>query len=331
MGSKILKKSIVIILISFSVALILYYLFFDNRFYPVVEGRIYRSAQLSSDDLLEYIREKDIKTILNLRGRMESTDWYKKEKEIAIKNNIQLYDVDIKSNKLPRIDKLMSVLDILLTAQRPLLIHCRRGADRSGLVSAIALSIEEDPPLHVIKKQFSLRYGVLPFYKSAGLHVFEQYEMWLEKTKRKHSKRTLLYWLKNEYVDFKGNLIYWIDTLNDKRFYKGGTPVLIDKNTEELKMRGWAFDFRTKTPSNGILYVRADNRISSKAVFKYNRPDVARYFNLDERYYKTFPVGWDAKFKVEDLSKGCHKIYLQYVKNESTTWDFDTIFEFCLN
>lgn len=331
MKSKISKKHIVILLILFSVCSLLYYLFFDDRFYPVVEGRIYRCAQLSGDDLDKYIKEKDIKTILNLRGKMESTDWYKREKEIALKNNLKLYNVDIKPNKLPRIDKIMSVLDILLTAQRPLLIHCRRGVDRSGLVSAIALSIEEDPPLHVIKKQFSLRYGVLPFYKSVGPHVFEQYEMWLEKTKRKHSKRTLLYWIKNEYVDYKGNLIYWIDTINDKRFDEKGTPIMIDNNSEELKMTGWAFDFRTQSPPEGILYVRPDNRISSRAIFKYNRSGVARYFKLGDEYYKTFPVGWEAIFKTNEFSKGCYKIYIQYIKDKSTIWDFDTIFEFCLN
>lgn len=331
MGSKILKKSIVITLASFSVALILYYLFIDNRFYPVVEGRIYRSAQLSGDDLLKYIREKDIKTILNLRSGKESTHWYKKEKEITLNNNIQFYNVGIHPRRLPRLDKLMRILDILLIAQRPLLIHCRRGVDRTGLVSAIALSIEEDPPLHVIKKQFSLRYGVLPFFKSVGPLVFEQYEMWLEKTKRKHSKQILIYWIKNEYVDGKGNLIYWLDTINDKRFDIKGTPIIIDSNWEEIKINGWTFNFRTKSPPDGILLVRPDNQIASRAIFKYDRPGVARFFNLGDKYYKNFPVGWEATFKKNDFSQGCYEIYLEYIKDKSEKWYLDTIFEFCLN
>jgi hypothetical protein len=104
--------------------------------------------------------------------------------------------------------------------------------------------------------------------------------------------------------------MYFIDTINDKRFDEKGTLIIIGNKSEELKMIGWAFDFRIKSPPEGILYVRPDNRISSRAIFKYNRPSVARYFKLGNEYHKTFPVGWEAIFKTNDFSKGCYKIYI---------------------
>jgi len=329
MKSKTVKKYIVIFLVACIAYVLSLKIFLDNRFYTVVESRIYRSAQLSDDDLEKYIREKDIKTILNLIGRRDDKDWYKKEKEITQKYKVQLHDVGISANELPDIDRIISIVNILVHAEKPLLIHCKKGVDRTGLVSAIALSIEKDSPLHTIKRQFSLRYGVFPFYRSVGPYFFQQYEKWLKETERIHSKDTLLHWITDEYVDYKSNILYWIDSMNDKVF--NDKKVSIENDSEELSIKGWSFHFKEKSPPDGILYIRPDNRISSRAIVKYNRPDVAQYFELGEKYYKNFVVGWEAKFKSKDLSQGCHRIYLQYVKDESTIWNFDTDFEFCLN
>ena len=329
MVPKNLKRYIVIGLALCSVSLLLFHIFLDNKFYTVVEGRIYRSARLSDDDLEKYIREKDIKTILNLAGRRDDKEWYKKEKEIAQKHNIQLHDLGVSPNELPEIDKIFSIINVLIHAEKPILIHCRKGIDRTGFVSALALSIEKDPPLPVIKKQFSFRFGVIPVYRSVGPYFFEQYEKWLKETGRAHSRDTLLHWIMNEYVDYKGNIVYWIDSINDKIF--NNMKIHIENNPRELILKGWSFEFKTKNPPGGIIYIRPDNRISARAVIKNNRPDVARYFNLGEEYYETFVIGWEATFKKEDLSPGCHDIHIQYVQDESLAWNFDTDFELCLN
>ena len=329
MISKNLKRYSVIILAACSAFLLLYYFFLDNRFYTVVEGRIYRSARLSDHDLERYILEKHIKTILNLAGRRDHKDWYRKEKKTVQKYNIRLHDVEISSHELPEIDKIYSIIDILVHAEKPLLIHCRKGVDRTGLVSALALAIEKNPPLDVIKEQFSLRYGVFPLYRSVGPYFFEQYEKWLEETGKKHSKDTLLNWITDNYIDDKGNLMYWIDSVNDET--TSDMKLHIKDNPEELIIKGWAFDFRTKAPPSGIVYIRPDNKISASANFIYNRPDVARHFNLGDKYYGTFVVGWEALFKKEDFSPGCHNIYMQYVNHESMKWGFKTEFQFCVN
>jgi hypothetical protein len=263
-----------------------------------------------------------------LRGRRESKHWYKREKEIALKYNVELHDVGLSASKLPRLARLMSVIDVLLDAERPLLIHCEAGADRTGLVSAIALSIEKDPPIHVVKRQFSLRYGVFPFFRSVGPLIFGHYEKWLERTNRIHSKNTLLHWMRNEYVDFRGNLRCYVSNINGR---KPNNTVHIDYDSKELSIIGWAFDVRTKSPPDGVLYVRPGNQISSKAIFKYNRPGVAKRFKLGKENYKNFVVGWEAKFKTKDFSQGCHKIYLEFVKDELAVWNFETRFEFCLD
>jgi len=328
MKSKRIKQGVVTILVLSSVYLLIWYFFFSNRFYTVVEGRVYRSAQLSGDELEKYIQEKGIKTILNLRGRRRSEDWYQKEEEIVLKYNVKLHDVRISPGELPKFERLMSIIDVLLGAERPLLIHCYHGVDRTGLVSGIALSIEEDPPIHIVKRQFSLRYGRFPVFRSVGPLIFEHYEKWLEMTNRIHSKNTLLHWMRNEYVDDHANLKYYVRDINGR---KGNDKIHIDYDSEELSIRGWAFDVRTESPPDGVLYVKPDNGISSRAIFKHNRTHVAKYFKLGEEHHKRFVVGWEAKFKTRDFSPGCHKIYLELVKDESAVWNFETRFEFCLD
>lgn len=202
-----LPKKSFFILISFSlVTFALYQLFFNERIDTVVEGKVYRSAQLSCDSLQKIIDEKGIRTIINLRGGSKDAGWYVRECEIAKKNNIRLYDISIPAHELPEYAKLISLVDALQISERPILIHCRRGADRTGMASALALAIEKDPPFSYIKKQFSWRYGVLPVYRSIGPYFFSKYEQWLNKTGKAHSRDTLLYWIRNEYVDNRGNL-----------------------------------------------------------------------------------------------------------------------------
>jgi undecaprenyl-diphosphatase len=329
-GLKILKKIVFPLIVSSFMLLVFFYFYHHDRLYSVIEGRVYRSAQLSGDDLEKTIKEKGIKTIINLRGRWDDNDWYKREKEIAVQYNIRLYDIQLSPHDLPEFDKLRSLLDVLMNEKKPVLIHCYRGADRTGLISAIALIIEKDPPLSLVKKQFSFRYGIMPFYRSIGPYFFEGYEQWLEKNRKTHEKKLFFYWIENEYLDGQGNLKYWIDNINNKMFDENNR-VLIKGDTKEISIKGWAFDSKMNRPTDGLLYVFIDNQLSDKVFFKYNRPDVARYFKLGEKYYGDFQVGWESKFSSDKLSDGCHPLNLKFVRDASSVWEIDTDFQLCMN
>jgi len=306
----------------------LYYLFFSDRIDTVVEGRIYRSAQLSADGLQKIIREKGIRSIINLRGNYGESGWYIKEKEISEKNNVRLYDVMLSAHDLPEYGKLMSILDILSESERPILIHCRRGSDRTGMVSALALVFEEDPPLSRIKEQFSWRYGVFPFYRSIGPLLFSEYQKWLERGHNTHNRNNLISWMRNDYLDAQGNLLYWVDGINGTMIKDKKTKVMISSAPKNIIIEGWAFDSRTKAPADGLT-LNIDNHISSRAHFSHDRPDVARYFSLGEEYYGHFPVGWRAEFNTELLGKGCHSISLRFVRRRLETLEIPSEYEVC--
>jgi len=310
-----LKKILSIIIVLSLLLLGLYHLYSTRIIRTVIEGRIYRSGQLSENTLKNLIAEKNIKSILNLRGEGDNLEWYTREKKIAEENHVKLYNVGISSNELTECGKLINILDIVLTSERPLLVHCKRGVDRTGMVSALALAIEENPPLSELRKQFSFRYGVLPFSGSIGPYFFSLYEQWLNKTNKTHDKDNLVYWIRNEYRDSFRNLKYHIDYVNDQYFQNKKTTI---RNTaDKILIGGWAYDTCTVLPAEN-LYVAVDNRTSSKVKYLHNRPDVAKILHLSEESSNTFVIGWEAELPRNEISSGCHRLSLRIVRNDMT-------------
>ena len=303
-----------------------YHLFFSERIDTVVEGRVYRSAQLSADALERFVREKGIRTVINLRGGSNDAEWYQRERGIAEKSRIRLYDIALSPHDLPEYAKLQSVLEVLQTSERPLLIHCRRGSDRTGMVSALALSIEQDPPLASVKRQFSWRYGVFPFYRSVGPRFFSAYEQWLARTQRTHDRKNLLYWMENEYVDEQRNLEFWISDVNGVKVRN--RKITMDGNPGRLVMEGWAFDVRTKTRAEDIR-LTIDRRVTAKADFPYQRPDAARHFGLGQKYTENFAVGWKAEFDTAGMGTGCHDVAVTFRGNGAGILEGPEGFQVC--
>lgn len=108
----------------------------DNAFSEVVPGLVYRSAQPSPDRLVRWIKRYHLRTILNLRG--PNAPMAPEEKIAAEKAGCSVIYVEISAFKqIPR-DKLLRLIRVLETAEKPMLLHCRSGVDRSGTASALA-------------------------------------------------------------------------------------------------------------------------------------------------------------------------------------------------
>lgn len=326
---RLLQKIFFFIIVLSLILFAFYHVFFSPRIDTVVEGRVYRSAQLSGDLLEKIIKEKGIKAIINLRGKSNDSQWYADESEISKEYHVHLYDIGLSPHDLPEYNKLINILDILLKSEKPILIHCHKGIDRTGLVSALALAIEQDTSLSELKKQFSWRYWVLPFYRSTGPYFFSKYEQWLNKAQRIHSKNNLIYWINNEYLDSQGNLRFCVDLVNGRVYEGKDRTVIIPGNSKTILIEGWAFDSRTNLPVNN-LYVTIDNRISLKADFIYNRPDVSEFYDLGGEYYENFVVGWKVAFQRDTIPDGCHNISLKIVRAGSPSLDIPTENTFCL-
>ncbi|TCS05395.1 dual specificity protein phosphatase family protein [Rhizobium sp. BK418] len=130
----------------------------SGNFHEVLPGELYRSAQPSPADIDKYAARYGIKTILNLRGE-DSADWYLKETEAAKKAGITHIDYGLSASKEVTHEQALELLALLRNAQKPILIHCQAGADRTGLVSLLYLQQIAGLDEETAERQLSVRYG----------------------------------------------------------------------------------------------------------------------------------------------------------------------------
>jgi len=165
-------------------------LFWFN-FHKVDDG-VYRSAQLTPWRLKKLIKKHKIKTIINLRGNNKNY-LYKKEKEICKELGVEYYTIALLSRSPERIRKteLEKLVNILNTAKKPILFHCKAGADRTGFVAVLWHILKGKDKNWAINKELRLKYLYLPWSKAGKIKkIFEMYEggdfvEWFEKNKNK--------------------------------------------------------------------------------------------------------------------------------------------------
>ena len=129
---------------------------YDN-FFEICPG-IYRSSQPSPAHIRRYHRKYALRTIINLRGKGPRGPFLL-EKEACDQLGIRLVTHTLYSRRAPAKESILAIRDLLQTLERPILVHCKAGADRAGLMSTlIALLVDRQPPEQAIQ-QLHWRYG----------------------------------------------------------------------------------------------------------------------------------------------------------------------------
>jgi len=118
---------------------------------------VWRANQPSPRRLAQYQRRLRLASVLNLRGASQQ-GFYLFEAEICRTLGLSLHDVHFSARRAPKKPALLSVFDLFDKLQKPVLIHCKSGADRTGLISALYLLDIEKRPLAEAKRQLSFRY-----------------------------------------------------------------------------------------------------------------------------------------------------------------------------
>ena len=158
-----------------------YFLLYGN--FHKVDKDIYRSAQLFSYNMPYYIEKHKIKSILNLR-KVKNKSWYINEVAIAKEMGVVRYDYPIGDREEASMVKMDNIVDIIKKAPKPLLIHCKAGADRTSLASALYLyAIKHE---NNSEREISILYGHFPWLGSktgAMDRSFEKYKKEKENVK----------------------------------------------------------------------------------------------------------------------------------------------------
>lgn len=176
------------------------WIFLGGNFHTVIPGKVYRSAQPSPSQLDNWTRRHGIKTIINLRGCCALFPWYLEETKIAQDLGIAQEDIILSARRLPSASEIRLLAEALENAEQPILLHCFRGADRTGLASVLALVLLADAPYPTARAALGWRNGHLPLAGTENLDAFfDLYETSLQQSGQPHSRDRFRHWLIHEY------------------------------------------------------------------------------------------------------------------------------------
>ncbi len=172
---------------------------FRGNFGVVDAGLVFRSAQ-PVGDWAALIRSHRIATVLDLRGGSEADAWYRAEVEASRSLGFAFFDLPMAATARPSRRQLLQAIDLLGRCEYPLLIHCKSGSDRTGLVSGLYLMARKGVPPERAEAAFSAYYGHVPLLGTRRLHEpFLEYADYLRDRRLAHTPGRLRAWVAAEY------------------------------------------------------------------------------------------------------------------------------------
>jgi protein tyrosine/serine phosphatase len=181
-------------------AVLLGNMFFNTNLHVVIPGHVYRSSQVSEASLERFVRRFGIRTVINLRGYCAGHDWYAEECRACSRLDLSQEDFAFSAGHLPCVWEVRRLVDLLDRTEYPILFHCFRGVDRTGMATVIVLLLKTDTPLDEALRSLALRHLHLPFGRTGHLdRFFDFYEDWLEENGWEHAPARFRHWVMHEY------------------------------------------------------------------------------------------------------------------------------------
>ena len=140
-----------------------------NNFHKIDEN-LYRSNMPTPSRIRDY-RKLGIKTIVNLRGVRKDGGWLL-ENEACGKYNIKLIDFRARSRAAPEKEMIFKAEKLFNSIKYPALIHCKSGADRAGLMSALYMLVVKQVGARQALTQLSFKYLHVKQAKTGLLDAF---------------------------------------------------------------------------------------------------------------------------------------------------------------
>lgn len=145
-----------------------------TNMYQIAPG-VWRSNQ-PSVARFRRIEAMGIRTVLNLRGE-DKFSFYLFEKETSAALGLTLIDHKIYARQLVDRARFLQLFEIFDRIEKPFVLHCKSGADRAGLVSALWLLDKEGASIEQAKAMLSLKYMHLKWTRTGLMgHLLDTYE-----------------------------------------------------------------------------------------------------------------------------------------------------------
>lgn len=141
------------------------------NFGVVKEGSLYRSAQPNEAFLEELIARYHIKTIIILRGNVPQF-----EKEFAERHGVAIHHLPMKASHEPPEENVEEFLRIVMDCRnQPVLIHCRAGVDRTGVLIAVWRIRCDGWSLEKAKQEMKYYWHIPPFVPAAPFEYLNKH------------------------------------------------------------------------------------------------------------------------------------------------------------
>lgn len=168
------------------------------RNWGVVEsGRLYRSNHPTPWQLEQAVRRHGIRTVINLRGHREACGSDALGRQAAAALGLEHIDAPLESRGAPHKDRVLRLAGIFARMTEPALIHCKSGADRTGLAAGIWL-LAQGRGVEEALGQLSLRFGHVAAARTGILDAF--FHAYAAFTKAQGPK-PFLDWVREDYSE----------------------------------------------------------------------------------------------------------------------------------
>jgi protein tyrosine/serine phosphatase len=122
-----------------------------------ISDKAWRSAQPAPHQIRGFARA-GIRTIINLRGPRDCGSYWL-EQEACARHGVKLVNFQMRSRDVPTREELLGAKRLFEEVEYPILMHCKSGADRAGIMSVLYRFLHEGVPLEEAKRELSLKYG----------------------------------------------------------------------------------------------------------------------------------------------------------------------------
>src|SRR5262245_3831863 len=171
-----------------------------DNVHEVQPRRVYRAAQMSPERLDDFIRERGIRTVVNLRGHCPDFEWYRDECRVTHDANISQEDITLSAIRRPSTSEVRWLLEVIDHSEYPILLHCRQGVDRTGLAAVMVKLLEPGVSLNAAERQLGIRFGYVPYNGTENMRrFFALYRDWLARLECVHSPQLFRQWAAREY------------------------------------------------------------------------------------------------------------------------------------
>ncbi len=137
--------------------------------------RMVRTNQLWPHQLRRWRDRVGIRTVVNLRGGFDAS-FYALEKDACARLGLNLVDFTVRSRAVPTAEQILAAKRLFETLEYPALMHCKSGADRVSLMSALYAHFQLGQPIEQAMEQLSFRYLHMKSSKTGVLdRLFETY------------------------------------------------------------------------------------------------------------------------------------------------------------